>query len=220
MHYLEKNVVRDKKKNLIWVMYSAVQLFIYSALHLLKIKVQLLTLYLSEKDYEKTVTAFTSDWKKIMMLIAFYMLKSVSLNLQNLCWHMILFDFSSSQPMSLQAVEHVQCIDNSSSVVYVTEYYVWDTFNDHLNELNKCKTLSLIMMKLNLALFCDREEGNDNDMYNNNNDDVNLEEWILWWGQLHDANSETVMNLELSVLTAEQILHHILSQMCGDIVTA
>ena len=210
MHYLEEIVVQNEHKNLIWVMYLTVQLFIFDALQLLKIKVKLLTSYLNEKKYEVTVTTFITDKTEIMILVTFYMLNFIRLNLQSLCWHTILFDSSSSQLIGLQTVSYIHWIDNSSSVINVTEYYVHNIFNDCLNELNIQKALSSMMTELNMTLFKERKKSEHQNAYNEN---VDLENWVLFQNKLWNADHDEVVDHELSLLMTEKILHHILSQL-------
>ena len=216
LHNLEEMVIQNKQKNLIWVMYSTTQLFLFEALYLLNIDVCLFALYMIKKNQRKIIENFITASKSVMILIKFYMLSSVRLNLQSWCWNVILFDISSSQSIDLQAVDWVHWIENSSKSIYVMKYYIKNTFNDRLNELNVKKALFDIITELNLTLLHDEEETADDNIYD---EDVDLEKWVLNDDKLINASLKHITDCDLSILDAQQILYHILSTMWEHTVT-
>ena len=84
------------------------------------------------------------------------------------------------------------------------------TFNDCLNKLNIRKMLSEMMTELNRVLFCDEEEGADNNVYDEN---VNLEHWVLFQDSIHAADSNAVTDLSLPTLKSEKLLQHLVKEI-------
>ena len=192
-------------------MYSATQLFIFSVLQIINIDVCLFAFYLMKPQQKMIIQNFTHLLKNLMILMSFYMINSVKLNLQNLCWHVALFDSLFSQSIDIQAVDHTQHLENSSNVVHVMKIYNKDTFNDCLNKLNVRKMLSEMMTELNRVLFCDEEKETDNNVYNEN---VNLEHWVLFQDTIHAADSNTVTDLSLFMLKLKKLLQHLIKEIC------
>lgn len=97
-------VVWKQQKLLIWVSYPATQLFIFGALRLMNVSAHMFASHLTTKQQADLVTEFTTSQDTTMILIGSYFMGSVGLNLQPLCWQVILFNSPPSQPMGLQAI--------------------------------------------------------------------------------------------------------------------
>ena len=212
---LADHAVRDERKHLIWCTYPADQLFIYGALRLANVDALLFSAALNADRRQAMIDRFNKVEKETSVMVATYSMGSVGLNLQKNCWHVIMFDPPPNIPIGVHAVGRVRRLGNPSPVVHVHEYFLKNSFNDRLNELNIRKMLPSVMAELNERLVSQGGEASDGGVYDEDAEVVDLGDWVILDGKLVKASSAEVSHLRLPLLKPEEILRHILGLTKG-----
>ena len=208
-------VVQDQKKILIWMSYSVTQLLILKVLQLMNISAHIFAVYQIIKEQINLITAFIISWDQIMILIESYAMSSVDLNLQALCWCVILFDSPPSISISVQIIDCVHCIENFCITIYVSEISLKKTFNNHITQLSIKKAISSLITELNLSLFRKQDKETLKDMYEKN---FSIEEWILIDDKLVSVTDHSVQKQHLFILKSKKFLCHLLKDSQGKVV--
>ena len=118
-----------------------------------------------------------------------------------------------SIPAGTQAVGRARRLGNPSSVVYIYEYSLRNTFSAPLNALNLTKALLAVMTELDGRLF-QHESGEGDD-----GDEFELGEWIIVEDKLCSVDDPAV-GPDPKILTPEELPEEILLQMKGQRVVA
>ena len=159
--------------------------------------------YLFFKQQINFVIKFITASETIMILIESYSMNFISLNLQSLCWNIILFNSSSLQPIDLQIIDCIHWISNSQTIIIVAEFLLKKTFNNQVTQLNIKKIFSIFMTELNFFLFKKQEESTQEDIYK---EDFTLNDWIIFKRKLVSMLNSKIQNHNLFILKSEELL--------------
>ena len=110
-----------------------------------------------------------------MVLVTVYALASTGLNLQKDCWRVHCVESSHNLGIREQAIGRVCRMGNPSEFVWVTEYFIPDTFDDRAMCRNIAKALPQAMAELNRSIFAGENEGELT---------IDVGEWVLEDGRL------------------------------------
>ena len=127
---------------------------------------------MSDNEKEDVIKLFNESSDQIMIMITFYNIAFINLNLQFFCWHIYMLKSFYNLSIINQVIHQYKWINNFSSkkIVYNTKYYTDDTFIDREVFRFIEKTISEIITFLNWSIFDEYDE--------KENVTIEIDDWI------------------------------------------
>lgn len=168
----------------------------------------MLAAFQNHAEREHVIESFTTNITSSMVIVGTYACASTGLDLQTRCWRVHLFELAHNTGISAQAIGRVRRLGNPSEVVFVYEYSVKDSFNEKQVMSNIEKAIPGAMAILNKRMFYNYDDEDDEE-------DVDLDDWILRDGRLILAQEVDYQKLGLKILSAEELITFILKRERG-----
>ena len=147
-----KQMFEWKEKMIVWCLFLDQQIYVVIVMHLCDINVKIFFTDFSQWEHEKMIWFFMTDCTATDVLICSYSINSFSINLQQLCHNVYLFEMIMFESVVMQAIDWVCCL-NQTYVVKVYNYCVLDSFNMWQIVMNLSKTVLEMIVELNKVIF-------------------------------------------------------------------
>ena len=181
---------------------------------LIGIKAVVMAAHQSAEERDRYKDLFNHSEDEAMVLIIPFAVGATGLNLQERCHHVHIIESAHNDSTLAQGIGRTRRLGNPNSVVYVYQYYIGGTFDDMIVRRNIEKAIPEAMAELNRQVF----KGGDDDTHAS----IDIGDWCLVNGHLvslEDVEDIMVEGEEPVVLSAHEVLTHILTGMKGQHIT-
>ena len=166
--------MRDKEKNVIFVKFSINAKYLFEIFWLTNIKHLIILSHYTNQKKNELIRFFDETSNDHWMLIMIFVVKFIELNCQHFCWKVHIFEQSWSIEDIFQIIERIRRFENSSEIVYVTEYHLSNDINNRKIFRILHKAISKTMTNLNKILMSNAENDAIDDFEMND-----ITNWIM-----------------------------------------
>ena len=105
----------------------------------------------------------------------------------------------------------VRRLGNLLNIIYIHEYYLKKFFNNRFNKLNIQKILTNDIAEIPDFIISGGDKNAKKKIPQNDENIINVEKFVLFYGEIYYKNNTAVAYLRLLIFTPEKILRHIIN---------